>query len=242
VGNALPWSHSFRRRRGRAARARKPSTLVDVQLRPSDLTAVIWNWARAEVDSPRFGAYWSTLPPRILAALRSGDSAVLSRDEWGYLKATAEQIRGPLLKGLLRLGTEWHIGTIATADAEQLRLAWFHAMPSRRLGALVDILDSGGNVPGEGSFAPNFRAARRAIDVSNMRGAPILVAESGQGPYGLLEGYIRCSVLVSRLRANEPVPAAIQVIVGVCPRIREWRLNDDPAGLELWVREPLVGG
>jgi hypothetical protein len=126
---------------------------------------------------------------------------------------------------------------MAPVDLAALRLLSlpsFRALsPSARLAELVPALDRGEALPGAPTFAPNYRALRAVFDASRMESAPILVAMCAEGPFGILEGYSRCSVLLSKHQEGSTLPQ-IRVMVGLCPRLPEWHLHVDPSSVPLY--------
>jgi hypothetical protein len=208
-----------------------------------DLTAAnerdaVWHWARAEISSPRFGYLYRPprLTPSIAAALEGGDAASLSDAQWAQLQDAVFAVRAPILAGLKRLGIAWYGGKVSASDLAGLRvmnLPQFRiASPSLRLGELVQALERGDYLP-DPDFVHNYWDLRDSFDPTNLRAAPILIAMNAEGPYGILEGYSRLAVLLSRLTQGSTLPDT-PVVVGVCARIPEWVLNDHPEAPLYW--------
>lgn len=93
--------------------------------------------------------------------------------------------------------------------------------PSRLLGEFVRALDAGRDVPRE-DFAANYRRLRSSFDSIKMRGVPILVAESREGPITEVEGLTRMACLLSKHMAGERVPSRVKAVLGESARLREW--------------------
>jgi len=207
-------------------------------LTPATAREVAWHWASAEINSPRFGhLYRPNLSQSILVALTSGDQTLLTEEEWNDLESVVSGVRAPLLRGLNRLGTTWYVGQISSEDLVDLRLLnlpAFRGISTRlRLAEFVEALDRQEGLPGVPEFAPHYWALKTGFEPTQIRGTPILVSMNAAGPYGILEGYSRLAVMLSRDIHGNPV-TDLRVMLGVCTRIREWRLNDDPMSVALY--------
>jgi hypothetical protein len=204
------------------------------KLRPAGWRDIAWNWARAEIDSPRFAPHDAHVGETLLARVRAGDQQGLDDAAWSALTGAVARYRGGLLRGLRRLGTEWFSGELDLAEIPDLRvmnyLPFVAICPTRRLGDLAAALAAGREPPGAQEFATNFAALRHGFATARLAEArPILVTERAEGPYTLLEGYSRLAAVAARCLAGTAGPGEIPVLLGKCPRIAEWRMADDPA-------------
>jgi len=187
-----------------------------------------WNWAIAEVDSARFGAgLGSRMTLELQAKVRAGMREALTSSDWNSLKDAVTEFRKPILLDLLRFPTVWYQGELDSSELPNVRIMNYEPhvkiSPSRTLSDFATALDAGRN-SGETEFGGNYRKVRAAFRVDKVRGRPILVAEAKSGPFILLEGYTRLTVMTSLIREGKINPQLISVLLGVCHRLREWHL------------------
>jgi hypothetical protein len=187
-----------------------------------------WNWTVAELDSTRFGdafRYW--IPPDLQTKIRMDRREALTDIEWDRLKAAVISVRFPILLDLLLLGIVWHTGDLDPSDLPDVRIMNYDPhvklAPSRTLVDFAAALDDNGNPPGEEGFGDNYRKARDTFRIYKVRGRPILVAETKSGPFTMLEGYTRLTVMTSLWKAGEFDSESIPILLGVCARLKEWR-------------------
>ncbi len=191
-----------------------------------------WEWVRAEIDvpgeSPRYGDRRDHgLGERRRSLLARGERSALDRSDWEALGRAFRRLRGDYLDPLLGTGTEWYYGELPLDELGAVRIpnltiSLVPLAPTRRLEDYVAALDSGRETPG----VPNhlvYRFLRPIYDPARVRGCPILVAERRDGPYVLAEGLTRASVLVSRHVRGEPGPPSIRILLGISPRVVDWR-------------------
>jgi len=69
--------------------------------------------------------------------------------------------------------------------------------------------------------------------LERMRGSLFLVCETKEAPYTVLEGYSRLTVNIVKYMANELLDTHVGVIIGVCPQIDDWYLDDNPQSVKL---------
>jgi hypothetical protein len=155
-------------------------------------------WLIAEFGN---AARWSALKDRVPAPLLKkclADEGILTEPESVQLEAVIRIFRGPLLDGLLPIVTEWYAGGLPVGELSQLRIinfAPFVAVASCRMfERLVDHIETGRQIA-DTDLAENCRRISTGFDIGRMRGRPILVGETINGPYFLVEGYTRCSLL-----------------------------------------------
>ncbi|SRR6266568_1730310 len=187
-----------------------------------------WNWAIAELDSTRFGEdFRSLIPIELQTKLRAGRRDVLTQSDWHELKGAVLKFRFPILLDLLQLGIDWYEGELDPSDLPDIRIMNYEPhvrlAPSRTLAAFAAALDAGRN-SGENEFGGNYRTVRDTFRTDQLRGRPILVAEATSGPFTLLEGYTRLTVMTSLRRAGKIDSQPIPVLLGVCSRLKEWHL------------------
>ena len=60
-----------------------------------------------------------------------------------------------------------------------------------------------------------------------MKGFPVLVAKSTVGPYTIVEGYIRLSVLGSYFLDGTFKTGDLDVVLGINSNLENWFLNDN---------------
>lgn len=182
--------------------------------------------AAAEADSPRYRPqYERALGAARVDRLRSVPVTNRTDDDRAAAKAGVRAVRRAYVEPLMALGPKWVIGQLAVKELAHARIIRFPPFaattPGRTLLEIVQPLDAGADTPEEG-FAEHYRAFRPTFDHSLMRGLPILIAESEKGPYTLAEGLTRMCCLLSRSHQDEPLPADIEVALGISPRVSVW--------------------
>ena len=199
---------------------------------------VVWEWGRAEIESARFGEGYALLSPRIRAALRVGDRDDLAPEDLEQVRKVVRFLRAPVLEDLFRLGTTWKRAGITISEVGPLRVVNWPPLasvdPSRTIEGIARFLDRGGEPP-DHAFGQGYRALRPVFSMFKMQGRPLLLAENEAGPYSVLEGYTRCAVIASAYLARELADGPLEVIVGICPQVRDWhRWQQQPD--RNWVR------
>lgn len=190
-----------------------------------------WEWGRAETDSLRFSDdLRAMMTKQIRGNLDANRRDSMSESEWRRLSDAIVRFRSPLLDGLNELGVTWLRATLMLGELCDLRLMSlpkFQAVsPTLLLSEFTTNLERGVMVPGDPGFMAGYRALRDGFDFTSLRGSPVLVCEARSGPYTILEGYTRLSALCTRHSQRTPVPTAVEVLLGVCERLSEWRLYD----------------
>jgi len=198
---------------------------------PTSERDVFWHWARAELTSPRFAKYYGDLTPRVQAFLRSGQKENLTASDWDNLQRVTFGVRSPLLIGLHRLGTNWFTASLRYDELPNVLimplLDFVVAAPSRHFSEFVAALDRGEIDAAQEELIRSYKQTRDTFSLQRLAGAPILVAESTDGPYVLLEGYSRLSAVTSLHLRGDLTNGPIDVLLGVCGKLREWYLGDD---------------
>jgi len=210
-------------RRRRNASAGQLSLIEEAS--PTDF---FWEFARAEAenDARHDRTYSRGLGPGLLARVRSGTKDGLDRSELSRIRSTVLSTRPEYLRPLLRLGLQWSFGALPSANLPRLRVPaldiFTPTAPSRLLGDFAQALDRGERSVWR-PVALNYQRMRPRFDPGRTVGGPIVVGTSQQGPFTIVEGLTRLSILASRLRRGEPVPAMSRLLVGMGPRARTWR-------------------
>ena len=120
-------------------------------------------------------------------------------------------------------------GELDSSELSNLRIMNYgphtRLAPTRTLSAFAEKLDAQQAQPGEDGFGENYRIVRATFRFESVRGRPILVAETVSGPFTLLEGYTRLTVMTSMWRAGKIDSKPIPILLGVCPRLKEWSFS-----------------
>lgn len=186
-----------------------------------------WEFAQAEVqnDARHDRMYSRGLGPDLFAKVRSGRQDELDRTERSLVRSTVLSTRPEYLRPLCRLGLRWSYAELAPRDLPLLRvpdLNIFRATaPSRLLRDFASALDRG-ELTQWPPLAKNYRRLRTRFDPGRMVGAPIMIGTSQRGPFTIVEGVTRLSILVSRWQQGEPVPPKIPLLIGVGPKALGW--------------------
>ena len=198
-----------------------------MQLQPATLSDFLWEFALAETqnDERHDRMYSQGLGPDLFRRVRSNQRQELEAVDLGRLRATIEATRPDYLSPLLSLELAWNVGWIETHALSELRIPALNIFrplaPSRRLSDFVASLEASPSHPGL-AVEENFRRIRPAFDPSRMLGAPVVIGEGATGPFTIVEGMTRLSVLCSRERHAESVPQGIRLIVGIGLRASRW--------------------
>ncbi len=187
-----------------------------------------WEFARAETqnDARHSQIYSRGLGPALFARVRHGKKDGVDRSELSLIRSTVLSTRPEYLRPLLRLGLRWSFGDLPSASLIQLRVPDLEIFrptaPSRLLGDFASALDR----EERGVWRPvarNHRRIRSCFDPDRMVGTPIVVGTSPQGPFTIVEGLTRLSVLASRFGSGETVPPRSRLLIGVGPKASAWR-------------------
>jgi hypothetical protein len=199
-------------------------------LLPADEFDMIWQWARAENQSDRFGPLYC-LSTAIRQQLVSDNPSVLTPQDRATLKSEVLRIRGPLLRGLIRLCACWYTTVFELQDLARVETMYWPPFvaiaPSRKLNDFVAALDKGISTPND-DFLNTYRRMRAKFSIREMHGHPIFVSETDSGPYILVEGYSRLTSLNSQYMNGELSLGTFSAVLGICPNLRDWSLNDNP--------------
>ena len=127
---------------------------------------------------------------------------------------------------LTGLVSKWYRGTMASGQLSQLRTINFfpfvNAVPSRSFGDLVSVwIQQDREIPNT-DLTQNVRRIVGGFALDRMQGRPIVVAETLDGPYFLVEGYTRCSVLLLKHYDGSLRDVDVPVLIGLAPQLRRW--------------------
>ena len=185
---------------------------------------VLRNWAMAEFSNPdRWTTLAKVVPGEVLQRLRG--RLPLEDHEWADLAYLIHQFRSPLLNGLLALHPHWYSATVAVGDLPSVRVIAYEpfvrAAPSRLLNDLATAAEDGD--PIDGGFNVLVRRMAEAFDLATMQGMPILVAQTINDPWYLVEGYTRCAAMLLASRAGRlAADTSAPIIFGIAPQLPPW--------------------
>ncbi len=190
-------------------------------------TDFFWEFALAEVQNDRRHdrMYARGLGSDLFARVRLRKKDGLDLSERSQIRSTVLSTRPEYLRPLLRLGLRWSYGELPPRELPRLRTPdlniFRQTAPSRLLRDFASALDR--EVPTLWPpIAKNYRRMRSRFDPSRMVGVPIVIGISLRGPFTIVEGLTRLSVLALRWQRGESVPPGIRILIGVGPRARTW--------------------
>ena len=193
---------------------------------PANAQDVFWNFARAEFEVPLGGARHTqpVIPETLRTKAIRGERENLSSDEWHRLEKALLSTRGTIVTPVLDRVREWRLVELLSKELPDLRVMnlriFSSVAPSRRLDDFAAALDRG-EFPR--IWDPKFyRDLRARFDLRRMHGVPILVATRRSGPYTVVEGTTRISVMVSKLITRELKVRAVPAVLGLGGRLKGW--------------------
>lgn len=176
LGWVVTWQNSSKQ-----ARSVITTTTMPSDIQSSSEEEMLWEWARVEIESPRFKQCYQALADAVKRVVVSNRPDQLSDADRTAVIQSVAVCRSPLLAGLHRLGTTWHRATIDTNDLMSLQIMHyppFNAIcPSHRLADFVRLLDKGIAPAGEPQFLTNYSEFRKRSH-THINGYPILVANA----------------------------------------------------------------
>ena len=196
-------------------------------LEDASLNDFLWEFARAELqnDSRQGRIYRRRLGSELFARVRSGVKEGLDRSERPLVRNTVLSTRPEYLRPLLRLGLRWSYGELPPQELSRLRVSDLNIFrptaPSRLLQNFAAALDRGGPALWP-PVAKNYCRMRPRFDPDRMVGVPIVIGTSRRGPFTIVEGLTRLSVLASRRLRGEPLPRGTHLLLGLGPKARDW--------------------
>jgi len=114
-------------------------------------------------------------------------------------------VRGPLLHWFFENTTDWFRATIQVNAIGSIGTIYF---AERTIQELVKNETKMKSIEG--------------FDPGKMRGLPILVGPTREGPYRLIDGATRCCNILRMPVATRPME--IDILLGVCPSVVTWHL------------------
>ena len=190
---------------------------------------LVWNWARAEIESERHSRHYN-LPPRLLQFLQNDQRPDLTQEDWKVLADAVFSVRGPLLKGLRRLSTGWSTGVLNYEELLDLKIMGWSGFvswaPSGSFEEFVRAVNRG-QPPVTKEWLSHYLKLRGSFDETKIKGCPILVSKKKDGPYTIVEGYGRLSVLTSHYLEGKLPAGEINIVLGICERLEDWYLHDN---------------
>lgn len=198
-----------------------------MEMRPATISDFVWEFGLAETqnDERHDRMYSRGLGSDLFHRVRSNQRQALTEVDWERLRATIEATRPDYISSLWPLDLERKIGWLETGLVPELRVPFLEIFrplaPSQILSDFVKSLEAG---PPTARLAveENFRSIRTAFDPSRMLGAPLVIGERATGPFTIVEGVTRLSVLCSRERHGEPTPPSVRLVLGVGSRASRW--------------------
>lgn len=192
---------------------------------------VLWQWALAEWDSTRFRDWYPDVPGAA-ERLRTGLPYDRTQDVDQRIIRAVAYARGSLLADVPPESVAWWRGALETHELAALRtlaLPEFRTLApdSALLSGMSAALENGHDARADIPFLEPYREMRAMFDPARIRGMPILLAERAAGPFHLLEGYRRMTLLHARFSAGTFPEQEIAVVVGIWPRLKGWRLYHD---------------
>lgn len=183
---------------------------------------VVRNWAIAEAVSKRRLPYIrEKLIPSLVQKLENEEVDNLSEEEWSELETMVLDERKELLNGLKELNLIWYKGALPFGEIEQLfMMKWkpfIDQAGSQKFSDLVDTFREGKMPDKHFEFGGYQTVIKGSFDINRMKGAPIVLSESEQPPYYLVEGFTRLSALL----LSDSKPDHVPVILGV-GRVMDW--------------------
>ncbi len=211
--------------RGHGRRRAQPLGIVD--RRPVSSSEALWEFAVAETqnDVRHDRAYSRGLGPGLFERVRTDRRTGRTRADRRRLRSTVVGTRPKYLASLVSLQLSWSTGEIAAREIPGLRVPNLDLFrpraPSRGLAEFVESLEAEKGDP-DLAVAANYRRIRGAFRPGRMRGAPVVIGERSGGPFTIVEGMTRLSVLCSKVTHGERVPARVRVVAGLGARARAW--------------------
>ena len=189
----------------------------------------VWNFCRAEIESrnPEFQAgYVDRMSFDLEMKVRQGQRTTLTDDDWTGLERALDGFRGRYATPFLGFGMEWWSASLPVAALPALQIAnhppLVSVARSRRLEDYVKRLDAGEGTPGD-TAGERYRSVRPIFDLKRVRGLPILVAETSEGPYTIVEGLTRLSCQTSLFLKGTPAQEVVPILLGISPRVKNWK-------------------
>lgn len=196
---------------------------------------VLWEWALAEMHSPRQAQFYPETPELRARAAAGGAFDPKSELDQQIILAV-RRFRSPLLKGLIADEMRFHQAVLDPDEIGGLRR--FGDPEFRRIApdavTIADMAAALAAAPPEHAEIPlakAWRDGRDGFDPARMRGRPFLLAADPAGPYTLIEGYCRMLLLHGLHHDGRLGRDEIPVLLAIWPGLPGWRrsLRGKPA-------------
>lgn len=187
---------------------------------------MLWDWALAEWESSRFGRFYPDRPD-VIARLRSGAPYDHSQLFDQRIATTVAGVHAPLLKDVLPARVPWQRVALRPDELAELRILNMREFQmlsphSPLLRDLTAALEADGEKTRNLPLPRAYREVAASFDPALMRGAPILLAMTPEGPFHVLEGHRRLTTLHARHCAGRLDVAEIAAILGLWPGLKDW--------------------
>jgi len=205
-----------------------PSSTSLTKLRPASLVDFFWEFARAEVqnDSRHDRKYSRRLGPDLFARVRLGKKDGLDRSDRALVRSTVLSTRPEYLRPLSRLGLRWFYGELPPRELPKLLVPDLNIFkptaPSRLLRDFASALDRGAPTLWP-PVARNYRRMLPRFDPLRMVGVPIVIGTYLRGPFTIVEGLTRLSVLCSRFSSGKALPPRVRLLIGKGRAAAKWQ-------------------
>lgn len=198
-----------------------------IDLRKISEDEMLRNWALAEVVSIRRQKYLhGILPERLVQKILDRQSE-FTEDEYKYLTEMIRSTRAELLNGLSGLNVEWYEGRLPVDELKDLEMMnwppFVNLAGSKRFLDLVNAFREGKMPQNHHEFAENLERIRKELKIEDMKGKPIVLSQSTEPPYILVEGFTRLSAMLLNMLDGKSYEVGIPVILGVSKRLSEWQ-------------------
>lgn len=188
-------------------------------IRSGSIKDLIWNFAVAEFEPPDDGQR-HTLPsisPDLLDRVLKFDRDSFTKDDWFDLFEAVWSTRAHLLGPAATQVDDWFIANLTSSDWDSIHVLnlriFAQLAPTLRLAEFVESLDRGTS---PATWDPRmYRRRRASFDLARMHGLPILVSDRTSGPYQIIEGTTRLSILASKRASKQLVVPNVQVLLGI---------------------------
>lgn len=192
---------------------------------------VIWQWALGEARNPKWARRNVSLDPKLQVKIMeikpdSFEGQFSDEERKVVISAFLTDKDRLAIAGIQAMKCIWYQGELPVETIlESYMVSW----------PLSEQLASDGKFRqyamaySEGRFPPEAEDVRENIqrlddsfDPGKMLGAPILLSQTGNPPFCVVDGLTRLIVLNSRMAQGEYPSPAFPVIVGVSPDIGKW--------------------
>lgn len=188
---------------------------------------VLWEWALAELTSPRLARFYPETP-ELRARVEAGGAFDPASELDQQVILAVRRFRSPLLKGLIADEMRFHQAVLRQDEIGALRR--FRDPEFRRIApdavTIADMATALAAEPPEHDEIPLARAwrdGRAGFDPARMRGRPFLLAADPAGPYTLIEGYCRMLLLYGLHREGCLDLDEIPVLIAIWPSLTGWQ-------------------